>query len=239
MHVEAREPQTAIALEERIEIANPQHPHCATVLVLDTSASMAGDKIRQLNEGLRWFRDDVSGDDLARKRVEVAVVTFGGDVGVEHGFSSIEEFGPPTLRARGGTPMGEALLRGIDLIDERKRAFKAGGIDYYRPWLFLITDGEPTDMGPGDPMWERAVGAVRGGDADDAFAFFAVGVEPADMELLGQIAPEERPPLQLRPGRFAELFQWLSASQRRVSASRVGDQLALPAPTGWAQITTG
>ena len=70
------EETTLQTLEERIEIANPQHPHCATVLVLDTSGSMAGDKIRQLNEGVRFFVDDVSSDDLARKRVDLAVFSF-------------------------------------------------------------------------------------------------------------------------------------------------------------------
>lgn len=229
----------AIALEERIEIANPQHPHCATVLLIDTSSSMAGDKIEQLNEGLRFFRDDVMSDDLARKRVEAAVVTFGGSVEIAHDFSTIDAFQPPRARAAGSTPMGEAILRGIDLLQARKRSFKQAGVDYYRPWIFLITDGEPTDMGPGDPMWDNVVRAVRSGDAASEFVFFAVGVEPADMGVLAQIAPEERPPMRLRPGRFKELFAWLSASQRRVSSSRVGEQLALPAPTGWAEISTG
>ena len=52
-------------LQDRIEIANPQQPHCATVLLLDTSGSMAGEKIAALNEGLKLFREEVSKDDLA------------------------------------------------------------------------------------------------------------------------------------------------------------------------------
>ena len=239
MHVTTVNVADPIALEERIEIANPQHPHCATVLLLDTSASMAGDKIRQLNEGLRFFKDDVMSDDLARKRVEVAVVTFGGTVQIAHDFTGIDTFDPAPARADGGTPMGEAILRGIELLRDRKQGFKQAGVDYYRPWIFLITDGEPTDVGPGDPMWNRVVRAVHAGDAAGEFVFFAVGVEPADMDVLAMIAPGGRPPMRLRPGRFKELFAWLSASQRRVSASRVGEQLALPAPSGWAQIGTG
>jgi uncharacterized protein YegL len=228
-------------LEDQIDIANPQHPHCATVLVVDTSGSMQGDKIRQLNDGIRFFREDVSGDDLARKRVDLAVVSFGGSVDTEHDFSSIDDFEPPTLTADGGTPMGESILRAVDMVVERKRAYREMGTDYFRPWIFLITDGEPTDMREGDDLWNRAVAAVREGERRREFLFFAVAVEPADLETLGKIAPPERPPLQLHPGRFKEMFLWLSKSQQRVSASRVGDQVPLEDPTspeGWAHIET-
>ena len=230
-----------MSLEDAIEIANPQHPHCPTVLVLDTSGSMAGDKIRQLNEGIRYFRDDVAADDLARKRVEVAIVTFGGSVTISQDFTSVEAFPDATLPANGDTPMGTAIMTAIDLVRDRKAQYRAEGIDYYRPWIFLITDGEPTDLKRGDERWNEVVHAIHGGEAANEFLFFAVGVEPADMEVLRELAPPERPPVQLRPGRFRDLFAWLSRSQQRVSASRVGDQLALEDPTaagGWAQIPT-
>lgn len=226
------------SLEERIEIANPQHPHCATILLLDVSGSMAGEKVRQLNEGLRFFREDVMNDDLARKRVEVSVITFGGSVETAHDFCSIEAFAAHEFSASGGTPMGEGILDAVDAIRRRKQEYRDAGIDYYRPWLFLITDGEPTDMRPGDTRWDEVVRAVHGGEAAKEFLFFAVGVEPADMDVLAQIAPPERAPVRLRPGRFKEMFAWLSRSQQRVSASRVGEQVALPNPSGWAEIAT-
>lgn len=228
-------------LEERIEIAHPQQPHCATVLVLDVSGSMQGDKIRQLNDGIGYFVEDVMGDELARKRIDLAVVTFGGSVEVINDFSSIESFTPPTLRADGGTPMGQAITKALEMLGTRKEEYREMGTDYYRPWVFLVTDGEPTDMSPGDGTWEDVTSAIHSGEANREFLFFAVGVEPANMEVLRQLAPPERAPLQLRPGRFKEMFLWLSRSQQRVSASRVGEQVPLEDPTGaegWAQIDT-
>jgi uncharacterized protein YegL len=234
-------------LEERIEIANPQQPHCATVLLVDTSGSMAGEKIYALNEGIKVFKAEIvgdeaqhiQGDELAAKRVELAVVSFGGSVNVLHDFSSIQDFEPPALVADGGTPMGEAVLRAVDLVEQRKEQYKSQGIDYYRPWIFMITDGEPTDMQPGDSKWNEVLGKVREGEANKKFMFFAVAVEPANTELLKKIAPPNRPPVCLKGNRFREMFQWLSKSQSKVSASKLGEQVALenPVAAGWGQIS--
>jgi uncharacterized protein YegL len=227
-----------MSLEEAIEIANPQHPHCATVLVVDTSGSMAGDKIQQLNDGLRYFKEDVESDDLARKRIDLSVISFGLGVQTIVPFCSIDEFEPPALAANGSTPMGEALGEAMTAIRARKSEYRAAGMDYYRPWLFLITDGEPTDMQPGDGMWQRVVADLHQGEANKEFLAFVIGVEPANMQTLGQIAPPERPPVQLQPGKFKEMFAWLSKSQRSVSASKVGEQVALESPIGWATVST-
>ena len=227
-------------LADQIEIANPQHPHCATVLVLDTSGSMANQgKIDQLNDGLAFFREDVARDELARKRVDLAVVTFGETVKVAHDFSSIERFTPPRFQAEGETPMGSAILRAVDLVEQRKREYKDTGIDYYRPWIFMVTDGEPTDMRPGDALWHDVTAKIATGERDRKFLFFAVGVEPANMDLLKRIASREREPVQLARGRFREMFVWISKSQQRVSASRPGEEVVLDnpvAPNGWGHL---
>jgi hypothetical protein len=65
---------------EQAEFADNPEPRCPVVLVLDTSGSMAGAAIRELNEGLRAFGSALQGDRLASLRVEVAVVAFGGKV---------------------------------------------------------------------------------------------------------------------------------------------------------------
>lgn len=228
-------------LEELIEIANPQQPHNATVLLLDTSSSMAGDKISQLNEGLKIFKDDVLSNKLARKQSELSVVTFGDGINVIHDFSSIEEFEPPALVASGATPMGSGILKAMDLVEQRKTEYKTKGVDYYRPWIFMITDGGPTDMQPGDSMWNEVIKKVHDGESNAKFLFFTIGVEPANMEILKQIAPLEREPLKLKQGMFREMFLWLSKSQGKISVSKVGEQVALDnpvGPNGWAEVST-
>ena len=216
-------------LADEIEVAYPQQPHCATVLLLDTSGSMSGAKITGLNDGLRLFLRETGADPLASKRVDLAVVTFGGEVSLQHAFAPVTEYAADlTLTAQGSTPMGRALERGLEMLETRKATYRQQGTDYYRPWLFLITDGDPTDMHPGDDRWNALTQRLREGVAARRFAFFAVGVEGANLERLRQLCPPDRPPLALKGLAFAELFQWLSRSQRQVSASHTGEQVQLP-----------
>jgi uncharacterized protein YegL len=188
---------------------------------------MTGSPIKELNAALTTFKDELATDSLAMKRVEVGLVTF-GPVKTECSFQSAGLFYPPQLSAHGDTPMGQAISEGIDLVRRRKEEYRANGISYYRPWLFLITDGSPTDE------WRNAAAAVREGEASKAFAFFAIGVKGANMEILKQISVRE--PLILEGLRFRELFQWLSSSLRSVSRSTPGTEVPLQPPTGWASV---
>ena len=127
-----------------IEFAENPETRCPCVLLLDTSGSMDGEKITALNRGLKTFQRALQRDELAAQRVEVGIVTF-GPVHVAQEFMSAQQFEAPSLIAQHATPMGQAVEKAIQMIEERKKSYQANGIGYYRPWVFLITDGEPTD----------------------------------------------------------------------------------------------
>ena len=109
-----------------IELAPNPEPRCPCVLLLDVSRSMAGTRISLLNEGLQAYRDELNADSLASQRVEVAVVTFGGDIEVVCPFVTASLFQPPTLKVHGDTPMGRAVTQGIEMIAVCAKE-KAGG----------------------------------------------------------------------------------------------------------------
>jgi uncharacterized protein YegL len=205
---------------------NPE-PRCPCLLLLDISGSMSGAPISELNAGLVTFKDELAADSLAMKRVEVAVVTF-GPVKVESSFHTCPNFFPPHLQASGDTPMGAAIKQGLDMIKQRKEEYRANGMPFYRPWIFVITDGAPTDE------WQSAAAMVREGETSKSFAFFAVGVQGANMDILKQIAVRE--PLKLQGLKFRELFQWLSNSMKSVSRSTPGTAVPLTPPSGWSEV---
>jgi len=205
---------------------NPE-PRCPCLLLLDTSGSMGGAPIAELNAGLIGFKDELVTDSLAMKRVEVAVISF-GPVNIQNSFHTAPNFFPPNLSANGDTPMGAAIKQGLDLVRQRKDEYKANGISYYKPWVFLITDGSPTDE------WQSAAALVREGENSGSFAFFAVGVAGANMDALRQISVRE--PLRLDGLKFRELFQWLSNSMKSVSQSVPGTVVPIQSPQGWAEV---
>jgi len=209
-------------------------PRCAVVLLLDTSQSMDGEPIAQLNAGLEEFRAALQDDDLSARRCEVAIVTFGGSVSVAQHFTVVSELPRlAPLAAHGRTPMGAAIAAGIEMVETKKQQYRHDGRAQYRSWIFLVTDGQPTDD------VTSVIPRVHQGDAKRSFLFFAVGCLGASMEILTAIAPPSTPPVHLHGVDFREMFRWLSDSLSRVSGSVVGEQLALPPITNWGQITTG
>lgn len=205
---------------------NPE-PRCPCILLLDTSGSMSGKPMHELNEGYTQFVSELREDALASKRVELCVITF-GPVELRQDFATPDDIYPEHLSTTGDTPMGRAIEFAIGELKSRKEIYQQNGVSYYRPWIFLITDGSPTDA------WNRAAAAIREGEASNSFAFFAVGVQGADMATLSKISSRE--PMKLKGLRFAELFRWLSNSLKAVSQSAPGDKVALPPPSGWSEI---
>ncbi|HJQ23819.1 MAG TPA: VWA domain-containing protein [Blastocatellia bacterium] len=216
---------------ENVEFAENPEPRCPCVLLLDVSGSMNGERIAALNQGLQTFKNDLVTNSLAARRVEVAIVTFDSKVEVVQDFVTADQFNPPTLGTGGLTHMGAAIHAGLDLLQQRKSQYRTNGVAYYRPWVFLITDGEP--QGESEEIVRQAAQRIRDEEQNKRVAFFAVGVENANMSRLQEIAI--RAPVKLNGLNFAELFVWLSASMQRVSQSKIGDQVALP-PPGWSTV---
>lgn len=211
-------------LASDVEFADNPEPRCPCALLLDTSGSMQGPKIEQLTRGLWALKNDMESDQLARKRAEIGLVSFNSTVSVVQDFVTIDKFTPPQLVPGGQTSMGAGIECALDMIQSRKQVYKSNGVLYYRPWLFLLTDGAPTDD------VEAAVARIKEASRKREVAFFVIGVEGADMDMLRQIAAENAP-VMLSGLNFSSMFVWLSRSLGKVSASTPGQQIALPPPT--------
>ena len=119
-------------------VDNPE-PRCPCVLLLDTSGSMKEERqitpttslspiqrlmqdtlsltrkvrpIDELNAGLGQFRGELLADELAVKRIELAMITF-GPVKQVTDFQPPDLFRPPTLRAEGDTPLDKPVTKSL------------------------------------------------------------------------------------------------------------------------------
>ena len=163
--------------------------------------------------------------------MEIAIIGFDNEIKVVQDFVTVDHFEPPTLTAQGQTFMGGAVQKALDLIQARKFQYRTNGVAYYRPWVFMITDGEPE--GEPDNVVQNAVQRLKKEEAEKRVAFFAVGVENANMGFLKDMVV--RAPVKLVGLNFVEMFVWLSRSMEKIAQSRTDEQVALP-PPGWAAV---
>jgi len=216
-------------------------PRAACVLVVDVSGSMAGEPIRELSRGYEQFVEELNNDPLARKRAEVAVVTFGSGASLTVPFQEARNLTPQEFIASGTTNMAAGINMALDIIEERKQGYRAAGLEYFRPWMFLLTDGSPDPSG-----FDAAVTRVLDAQSAKKVTLFAVGVgDNVNFEHLRRLS-SERGPLSLKGLDFSSMFAWLSSSMSRVSMSNTAhadddspsdpNEMIELAPPGWGKI---
>ena len=192
-----------LRIEDLVNNPTARVPVC---LCLDVSGSMDGEPIRELNDGVRMFYDAIREDETALYAAEVYIITFGRN-GAKciTDFASIElQPDAPVLNAGGMTPMGEAVNLGLDLLEKRKNEYKSKGVDYYQPWLVLMTDGVPNGN-PGE--LSRAISRTVEMANNRKLSIFPIGIgEDADMDVLARFSPK-RGPLKLQGLKFHQFFE--------------------------------
>ena len=185
----------------------------------------------EMMRALQDFKEVVLADDLASKRVEVAVVTFDDDVRVLQDFVRVGDWQPVTLTAQGSANVGSAIDKALDMIEARKQEYRDQGILHYRPWMIMITrgrfEGENTDT-------VRAMGA-KIGEAEHGrrVGFFALAVADADMGLLREISVRE--PMRLDSFDFRRMLLWTFDRPSIVQDVITGEEPLVP-PADWTEV---
>ena len=202
------------------EAAENYEQKCLCILVLDVSGSMYGKPIDELNKGLQEFYNEISTDDTTSQRLEVSLITFNQIVRTVQEPALVENFTIPQLEANGSTAMVNAVNEAIDKVATRKQWYKSTGQAYYRPWIILMTDGEPDSDQDVDMLAQR----IKQDTANKRYAFLPIGVEGANMEILDKIKGNI-PPMKLQGTKFSSFFKWLSASMDTVVTAEEGQQV--------------
>ena len=205
------------------EVAENYEQKCLCVLVLDVSGSMGGSPIQELNKGLQDFYEEISNDPTTSQRLEVALVTFSNVITTIQSPALVENFTMPTLTASGSTATVNAVREAIDLVAARKAWYKTTNQTYYRPWIILMTDGEPDRNQDVDVLAQQ----IRQDTANKTYMFLPIGVgENANMSILAKIQGDI-PAMKLQGTKFSSFFKWLSASMGTIVNSSEGQQVNL------------
>lgn len=191
-------------------------------LCLDTSGSMnlsagkgadghsRGTRLAVLKDGISRFIEKVKKDEIARYSVEVAVVTFDTEVRCILPFTPISKLQQaPDFYAYGDTHMGEGINYGLDLLEERKRAYQQAGTDYYQPWMVLMTDG--VSNGDENQYSYAKNRAIRLAEAGKLVMIPAAIGEGQQLEKLQEFRADHQV-VSVKDAHFEKFFEWLGAS---------------------------
>jgi uncharacterized protein YegL len=184
------------------------------VLVLDVSGSMTQrtpygrkTKIAELNEKVKMLIDYVKADPKASKITDMAIVTFGGEVQVQSGFSDVSNINFKPLRAYSSTPMGSAINVALDMVKSRKKFYLEQGMEFYRPRIFLMSDGAATDA--------YTAAAKRCSDMVNAreVKMYPIWIGEGEYDyILKEFSPELEPKTIKSDQMYFEMFRSLSGS---------------------------
>ena len=195
-----------------VEFADNANERTPCVLVLDCSGSMRGEPIKQLNIGLKALEKELKEDIDASSRVQLLIIkAFGKDeIEISADWIDAMNFTAPEMVAGGLTPLGKAMETALKKIEEQKDLYDNCGITSKRPWIFLISDGEPTDYD-----WESIAKKCCEAQENKKVIVHTVGTEGANLDKLGKFSVIK--PKRLSGLKFTEFFLWLSRSVSCIS----------------------
>ena len=225
-----------------VDYINNPNQRTPCVLVLDASYSMSSNtasgktRIQLLNEGLKQFEKELKADSTALTRVQVSIVLVGGpnsSAELLMDWTDANYFNAFNLREGGNTPLAEGLEIGLELIENAKTNLKQNGVSYTRPWMIVMSDGEPTSH---HSLWTETCANCKSAIDDKKLLIFPIGIDGASggAQRLNEIS--DKPCINMEDTKFNEFFEWLSDSLSAVTRSRPGETVELPDTDPWRHV---
>lgn len=198
-------------------------------ILADCSGSMSGDPIESVKQGIRALHSELMADPSAIESAYLSVITFDSNASQVAPLTELAAFNPPELTASGTTALGAALKLLIERIQTEVQKGTADVKGDWKPLVFLLTDGAPTDS------WQQYADELKSKRPGNIIAL-ACG-EGADTGVLKAITETVFEMKTMSPTAFAQFFKWVSASVKTTVTVTIGatpDQatggIALPPP---------
>ncbi len=173
-------------------------------LVLDCSGSMTGEPIEAVRQGMKTLLSELKSDPQALETVWMSVITFDSGANQVMPLTELLMVKEPSFEARGTTALGAALRLLLDQINQEVRKTTSTQKGDWKPLIFLMTDGEPTDQ------WEDAADAVKAARVGNFIACAAGSqANEATLKRMTDVVVRLN---DLQPDALKQFFKWVSAS---------------------------
>lgn len=196
-------------------------------LLIDTSGSMRGEPIESVKVGLEAMLSSLRLDPFALESVNISIITFDREVKQIIPLTPLDELQLPeiTVPDSGPTHTGKALQMLCEKVEEEVRRNGNGEKGDWKPMLFLMTDGKPSDM----MLYEQMIPEVKSKGFANIVAC-AAGMK-ARTEPLKKLTNEVYTLDTFDSASFKKFFKWVSDSigvgNRSLGAT---DEIELPPP---------
>lgn len=182
-------------------------------LLIDCSESMVGDAINSVQVGLETLLSTLRSDPHALETAYVSVITFSDEANQIIPLTELTEIQTPRLTASAGTSLGKAFSLLRNCIEGEVRKSTPSQKGDYRPLVFLLTDGQPTDD------WRTVKESVDRLTKPRIANFYAIGCgDDIDYDMLNEVADHVFKLDDMEPAKLKKLFIWLTASVQNASA---------------------
>jgi uncharacterized protein YegL len=171
---------------------------------------MMGDPIESVKVGIRSLHSNLMGDPSAIETAYLSVITFDSSARQVAPLTEVALFNPPELQAGGTTAMGAALKTLMDCISTEVRTTTADQKGDWKPLIFLLTDGAPTDN------WQQYADELKSKKQVNIIAVACGG--GGDTSVLKSISNTVLVMKDMSPEAFSQFFKWVSASIAQTSA---------------------
>lgn len=131
--------------QEFVENNAKRIPVC---IVVDCSGSMKEydgtdfSRIERVNRGISYFYDGIRNNSKTRKAVDVLIIQVGNSAKIISDFANTEKNPSELKYLAEKNNLTEGLELALKKLDERKKIYRLANIDYYQPWLLIMSDGD-------------------------------------------------------------------------------------------------
>ncbi len=179
-------------------------------LLLDTSGSMSGEPIEQVKNGVQMLVASLRQDPYALETAWLSVITFSSGANVAVPLTELTAFQPPTIDASGSTDLGAALELVANSVKKDLVKTTPTTKGDWRPMVFLMTDGGPTDD------WQKGLARFR---QEKWGVVVGCCVDSGDETALKQITESVVRLNTSDTGSMKAFFKWISSSVSQGSKS--------------------